>query len=260
MNALCVADAMNLSRIVFPRARPMILPEYHRGVALLTPSDETAEGQEKTYSGRFFKPSDLPKELLQKRIDFSIFNKRRLAFKHNLVRIFTFSQLPPRRVVDTVFYMRGGDIFRPKPHRGYLQYPIYFVEKVLDLRGHTLNDIQNAADNEKQVLAQVQDLTNPVAKWWSDCRLPHNDPNASLDEALHAMMHCKALAYGVSTLPSVAVYLSKHLEHVYYPDYFACNVGRDLSSTVISLPGYIKRGTWKGDHDQLNQMVTYKPH
>lgn len=196
--------------------------------------------------------------------DFSLRNTRRLARKHDLIRLFTFAtkyddyaRINPLR--SLVFYMRAGDIFHRKHvHSGYVQYPRYFVEQVLRLTGNSIDECKDIEYGQATVVAQCEDLSNPVAKWWSSSRLPHNDPNSDICDAICANMHTKALAIGVGTFAYVAIVLSPVMECIYTPDYFPLSA-TEQDKVVINLPGFIRPGQWTCSADQLREMLEYEP-
>jgi len=264
MRAVCVAERLGARFVRFPPGKHyMVRPAFYKGFALRPdgPGGGRCDDDAPVVAeGRFF----YARELRGFNADTSIAQQRRLAQKYAIHEVFRFSVDDGGGAsADTLFYMRGQDVFKRKPHASYVQYPRYFVSKVLEHRGKRLEDVVRAAatgDPDASVVAQIQDLRNPLARWWKDAGLVCNDLSSSLCEAITAMLHCKAIAFGVSTLPIVAVVFSKHLEQVFLPDYFHLDVAAEgIRSTVVALPGYTRMGEWRADEAQTRAMLEYEP-
>lgn len=199
---------------------------------------------------------------------------RRLASQYNLLDIFTFSDLynnmaaqrPPR---DLVLHIRSGDIMQPNPHRGYVQYPKYFVEHVLALEGVAHSTLVNST-YEDGVVAQIEDNMNPVAQWWIESGYPHNDLTSSLQHAIVAIMHTRCIAKGTGTFANISAILSPVLQKIY-----VMQVTKSIASTnetgvitkegvvpsvyAVPLPGYIAKSAWTASNEQKKFMLTYRP-
>jgi hypothetical protein len=156
---------------------------------------------------------------------------------------------------DTLhIHIRSGDVFYNKPHKSYVQNPLYYFNQIID--------------KYKNIIVISQDTSNPVIK-----ELIKEQPKIefkigrSLEEDLSELLSATNICSGGvgSFVPCIAL-LSNKLENLYISNIqhpmFKFNFTEkyfNISETFIDPNRYIKLGYWKNTHEQRKLMIEYKP-
>lgn len=144
-----------------------------------------------------------------------------------------------------VIHIRGGDIFRSRPHPLYTQPPLDMYRQIM-LRH---------ADTRRIVL--YEDDKNPVVD-----ALKNEYPDASflslpLDLTIGALIEAKYIVSSFGTFVRSILLFNPDFKKVYCVEQMQGWFGGGEREHIARLPGYMKHGEWKNIPEQRERMLTY---
>jgi hypothetical protein len=161
--------------------------------------------------------------------------------------------------LDLAIYLRGGDIFKPRPHSGYGQPPLAFYLRVLEHR------------QWKSLTLVSEDRLNPchqgITEWARQKNLPVQCVGERLDEAVRALTRAHTVVLGNGTFAPAVTLLSSHKQNFYafekVPLGIVCTRDNPVE-VMVDLEGIytasILDNNWSGSEAQLELMLSYPLH
>ncbi len=155
-------------------------------------------------------------------------------------------------------HIRGGDVFSPRPHTGYVQPPLVYYKRII------------AEGSFDRVVVVSEDKRNPCVN--ALLELPNTIfQSGSLAEDLLFLSSAVYLAVGHGSFGILAYFLASDKTQMYVPEY-ACSpaplakehmfIISDTSAQeeyicMIPLPNYIRIGEWNNTPEQRRFMLEY---
>lgn len=204
------------------------------------------------YKSNFWINSITDLEPFKKKFGNIDFEEYQMA-KPKILKEYIMSLIPYSEIdidYDLVFHIRGGDVFKHPTHPLYVQSPLCFYEKIIEL------------ENPESVLLVCEDLSNPLIPYISDMCRNCTVRTGNIIDDMNILMNCKTLAIGgETTFSRTLAQLSKKIKKVYVPCYEG---GYDYIKSTFKLIGselifiehnnYINVTNWKFNEEQKELM------
>lgn len=152
------------------------------------------------------------------------------------------------------FHIRGGDIFFTNPHPAYVQPPMSYYTKIMEVYDVTTlvcEDKQNPCISKLMELDDVEYVSETII------------------EDLSLLCNAKNVAVGYSSFGFLVYLINARMENFYIPLYFSeylfgCSSVEEWSDEefptrvhIVRMPKYIKVGEWKNTVEQRQLMLSY---
>lgn len=152
------------------------------------------------------------------------------------------------------FHIRGGDIFCSSPHPAYVQPPLSYYTKIMEVYDEATLVCE---DKQNPCISKLMELDD--VKYVSKTTI----------EDLSLLCNSKNVAVGYSSFGFLVYLINTRMENFYLPSYFAdhffgCSSVEEWSDEefptkvhIISIPKYIKVCEWKNTVEQRQLMLSY---
>jgi hypothetical protein len=164
-------------------------------------------------------------------------NRNRICKKYILPKIKSYS--PIDVPYDLVIHLRGGDIFRRRPHKSYIQCPLSYFKAIIE------------KEKPKRTLLVCEDDKNPIHSHlpkYTNCDVRIGK---RLDDDINLILNARTLvAGGISNFVSQLALCSENLKRFYFPVFENAHPPQNTfhmscECFVGEHTGYINNGQWR---------------
>jgi hypothetical protein len=186
-----------------------------------------------------------------KKFDKKCFTSNIQKMKEILKQLFILdiSKLTPLKDNELVIHIRGGDIFSNHPHPGYIPPPLSYYTNIIDNGNYEKIYLINDVNNNPCIPLLKQKYNNII----------HNKNNLIND--IIYILSAKNIIFTVGTFPCSLLFLTNHIQNIYYPSYSIqvkeiLHYFNDINFYPIELKNYRETiGKWTNSKKQ-NLLLT----
>jgi len=121
--------------------------------------------------------------------------------------IINYKNITPLNDNELVIHIRGGDIFFNHPHPGYIPPPISYYKQIIEQKKYDNIYLINDTNNNPCIPLLKKRYPNII----------HNKNN--LIEDIKKILSARNIVFTVGTFPCSLLFLTNHVQNVYYPSY-----------------------------------------